>query len=409
MTIKFKTITKGLLILSFSVSGCVGVKHAQKSSFVAEDSIAHTPRSLQSFHKSARDIGYRSARWQLRQIGNLHYIPESHRAKSESAKWWIQGALYIGMTRWIDTVNDKELLTAIEQMAKQEEYSFLTGRPYHADDHTIAQTYLWLTEKNGNQDALKPTKELFDWILENKPQVSLDMRATKASGTGFDHLEANCQLRWCWADALFMAPRAWLKLSNITGDSRYFDYADKEFWASVDYLFSEDWGLYYRDSRYFDMKTVNDKPVFWSRGNGWVFAALPMLIEELPKGHPSKARYIELFKKNAAGLLKRQAKEGHWPASLADPELITSPEMSGTGFITFGLAWGVNNGILTSAEVRQSVIKGWEALERAVEPSGRLNYVQHPGKAPQPAKKSDSQLYGVGALLLAASEMTKFQ
>ena len=245
-------------------------------------------------------------------------------------------------------------------------------------------------------------------ILANKPTVGLEMLDSTASGSGKVHLEGNCQDRWCWADALFMAPRAWVQMTNITGDPKYLEYADQEFWAAADYLFSDKYGLFFRDSRYFDLKSDNGEPVFWGRGNGWVFAAIPLIIDELPKDHPSRPRYIELYKKNAAALLKLQTSEGYWPASLMDPDKVKTPEISGTGFITFGLAWGVNKGILTQPEAPEIVEKGWFAIEKAIAEDGRVNWVQHVGKSPDPVKKTDSQLYGTGAVLLAASEMVKW-
>jgi rhamnogalacturonyl hydrolase YesR len=365
--------------------------------------------SAEEIRESAFDIATRSGSWQLEQLGNLTYIPESHRVKSENPKFWIQAALYIGLTKWVEVSKNPEFMNHLEKMAKEQEYALLTDRPYHADDHTIGQTYLWLTEQNGNQDAYKPTQQHFDWILANKPNVGLELLDSTASGSGKVHNEGNCQLRWCWADALFMAPRTWLKLSNVTGDPKYFDYADAEFWAAADYLFSDEYGLFYRDSRYFDMKSDNGEPVFWGRGNGWVFAAIPLILDDLPEDHPSRPRYIELYKKNAAALLKLQTSEGYWPASLRDPNKVKTPEVSGTGFITYGLAWGVNNGLLIDPEAKTIVEKGWAALTRAISDDGRVNWVQHVGKSPDPVKKTDSQLYGTGAVLLAASEMAKWQ
>lgn len=400
------------LTISLTLAGC-GEDAANSTVKESSDKTSQTTTQVTdksaSIQASAKDIGDRSAKWQLAQLGNLNYIPESHRAKSENAKFWIQAALYIGLTRWTETTANKEFLSYLEQMAKNENYELLLDRPYHADDHTIAQTYLWLAEQTGNLEAIKPTQEVFDMILANPPQVGLEMLDSTASGHGKVHLEGNCQTRWCWADALFMAPRAWLQMSNVTGDPKYFEYADKEFWDSADYLFSDDYGLFFRDSRYFEMKNKNGNPVFWGRGNGWVFAAIPLIIDELPENHPSKARYIELYKKNAAGLMKLQRENGFWPVSLKDPDIVKTPEVSGTGFITFGLAWGVNNGILTDPKVKEAVEKGWAALETTVESDGRVNWVQHVGKSPDPVNKTDSQLYGVGAVLLAASEMVKWQ
>ena len=407
---KVEKLALVLLGVGFFLAGCggAGAQTDQSSANASsEEMVDARTRSAEEIRNSAHDIASRSARWQIEQLGNLEYIPESHRERSENPKFWIQAAFYVGLTEWIEASGDQSLLEFVEQMADEQEYELLLNRPYHADDHTIGQTYLWLAERTGNPETYRPTQELFDMILANPPTVGLEMiepgQQDRTPG-----LEGNCQLRWCWADALFMAPRTWLKLSNVTRDPRYFEYADREFWASTDYLFSEQYGLYFRDSRYFDMTSDNGAPVFWGRGNGWVFAAIPLIINDLPDGHPSTVRYVDLYRKFAASLLELQTEEGFWPASLMDPDKVRTPEVSGTGFITYGLAWGVNNGVLTDQQSKQVVERGWTAIERAVDPSGRVNWVQHVGRGPDPVQRSDSQLYGVGAVLLAASEMAKW-
>lgn len=418
MSLRFKGIAAASVAMSVLLTACTKESAEQETAVVqgvAENaaSASATPKidlsSAEAIQASSHDIANRAAAWQIAQFGNLNYIPESHREKSENPIFWIQAVFYIGLTKWLEVDRQEDLLAYVEKMAKEQEYGLLTDRPYHADDHTIGQTYLWLTEQTGNKEAYGPTQEHFDWILANKPDVGLEMLDSTASGSGKLHQEGNCQLRWCWADALFMAPRTWLKLSNATGDPKYFEYADEEFWAAADYLFSDKYGLFFRDSRYFDLKSDNGEPVFWGRGNGWVFAALPLIIDDLPEDHPSRDRYLDLYIKNAEGLLKLQTPEGYWPASLMDPDKVKTPEISGTGFITYGLAWGVNNGILTDESAKEIVEKGWAVIVDAVEPNGRVNWVQHVGKSPDPVKKTDSQLYGVGAVLLAASEMAKWQ
>jgi unsaturated rhamnogalacturonyl hydrolase len=399
------------MTLALGLSACSGESQEKQKQSAELDrmKVVNTDKRMseQSVQSMAKRIGNSAANWQIAQLGNLNYIPESHRVKSENAKFWIQASFYIGLTRWIDATDDQRLERFVRDVAEKENYELILERPYHADDHAIAQTYLWLAERNGVEEAYIPTKEVFDMILSKPPQVGLNMGDSESS-TGKYHLEGNCQLRWCWADALFMAPRAWAQMTKVTGDPKYLKYGNEEFWAAADYLFSDEYGLFFRDSRYFDAKSDNGEPVFWGRGNGWVFAAIPMIIEELPEGHPSKDRYIELYKKHAEGLMALQKKDGYWPASLMDPDKVRTPEVSGTGFITFGLAWGVNNGILTDQRSKDVVEKGWEAITNAVSDDGRVNWVQHVGKSPDPVKESDSQLYGTGAVLLAASEMLKW-
>ena len=206
-----------------------------------------------------------------------------------------------------------------------------------------------------------------------------------------------------------MTPRTWLKLSNATDDPQYWDYANKEYWATTDYLFSQEHKLFYRDSRYFDQKSGNGAPIFWSRGNGWVFAGLPLIIDDMADNHPDKARYIEFYKTMAKRMVEIQKPDGYWAPSLMDATTVTTPETSGTGFITYGLAWGVNNGTLTDEATINATKKGWAALEAAVGEDGMVHWVQQIGKSPDPVDVNDTQLYGAGAVLLAASEMLKWE
>jgi unsaturated rhamnogalacturonyl hydrolase len=134
-----------------------------------------------------------------------------------------------------------------------------------------------------------------------------------------------------------------------------------------------------------------------------------LIIDDLPEGHPSKARYLELYTKMAKSLVNVQNSNGYWPASLMDADKVKTPETSGTGFITFGLAWGVNNGTLSDQPTTDAVKKGWAALAAAVDAEGMLHWVQQVGKSPDPVQENETQLYGVGAFLLAASEMTKWE
>ncbi|MGJ8682751.1 glycoside hydrolase family 88/105 protein [Paraglaciecola sp.] len=393
---KTKIAACGLAVtLALTTVGCGSTSSTETRSTV----------QVKSVQASALDIGQRVSQWQLNNLDDLSYLAKRYHNSSSDPKKWIQAAFYIGLTRWTETVKDPQALKQITAMSKAENYALLTKRPMHADDHAIGQTYLWLAEQTGNVNAIKPTQQHFDTILANKPTVSLEMKE-EPKRKGY---EGYCQDRWCWSDALFMAPRTWLKLANITGEQKYWDYADKEFWATTDYLFSEKHRLFFRDSRYFTETSDNGKPVFWSRGNGWVFAGLPLIIDDLPNDHPSRSKYIDLYKRYADGLQRAQKSDGYWAPSLLDANKVKTPETSGTGFITFGLAWGVNNGLLTEDRYIAAVEKGWSALTKAIQPNGKVNWVQQVGKSPDPVSEHETQFYGVGAVLLAASEMTKWQ
>ena len=106
-----------------------------------------------------------------------------------------------------------------------------------------------------------------------------------------------------------------------------------------------------------------------------------------------------------AQVLALQGPDGYWRASLLDPDSWSAPETSGTGFFTYALAWGVNEGVLDRARYEAAVRHGWAALVRAVRPDGRLGYVQPPGDRPADTRPDDTAPYGTGAFLLAGREV----
>jgi rhamnogalacturonyl hydrolase YesR len=104
-----------------------------------------------------------------------------------------------------------------------------------------------------------------------------------------------------------------------------------------------------------------------------------------------------------------QHADGYWASSLLDVQHDPLPEMSGTAFITFGLAWGVNHEVLAPDDYAPAVERGWAALARAVDSEGRAGWVQQVGNAPDEVRPTDTQLYGSGAILLAASELLRWR
>lgn len=102
-----------------------------------------------------------------------------------------------------------------------------------------------------------------------------------------------------------------------------------------------------------------------------------------------------------------QQPQGHWSSSLLDGSQYGGIETSGTGFICYALAYGINNGYLNRVEYYPVVEKAWSVLVSSVHPDGKLGYVQRIGDAPNPVTFEESRAYGAGAFLLTASEVVK--
>jgi unsaturated rhamnogalacturonyl hydrolase len=240
-----------------------------------------------------------------------------------------------------------------------------------------------------------------------------DDRAIAALRTRLDRIVAEPLIgreEWWWCDALYMAPPTFARLSAITKNRKYMDYADQQYWDVVDYLYSKDEHLFFRDKTSFTKKAVNGKPIFWSRGNGWVMAGLAHLLQAMPADYPTRPKYIALMNEMAEKIATLQQPDGFWRVSLLDPEEHTGKETSGTGFYCFAMAWGINNGVLPRDRYLPAVQKAWAALQTVVDPiSGRVGWVQPVGSAPAEVKESDIAEYGTAAFLFAGVEVSKLK
>lgn len=331
----------------------------------------------------------RVADWQIFHFRN----PSNFNNKAHHPLDWTNGALYIGMVKWAALANDSVYYNWLYNTGKEYNWQ-LSERMYHADDHTVGQLYCELYRVYGDERILIPTKKQFDYILLHPAQTLLKWESPFH------------QDRWDWCDALFMSPPVWAKLYNITGDKKYLNFLMKEYKATTDFLFDKTENLYYRDESYMN-KLDNGTKIFWARGNGWVFAGLANIMAELdPQGEEFKY-FSGIFTKMAKKLKTIQTSKGHWPMSLLGADFYPTPETSGSSFFTFGLAWGINNGILDRDTYEPVVRKAWDAITSHINEDGMLGYVQPIGAAPGQAFPDKSEVYGTGAFLSAGTEVYK--
>jgi beta-glucuronidase len=350
---------------------------------------------LQDFYKTidakrALALMEKVADWQLAHLEPVASI-KNMREETRSPRSWQQGAFYAGLTALAERSEATRFRDAVLAHGRSTNWQ-LGDRRYHADDHVIGQSYLWAAKHGAGPEAIAPLHRRFDEILADPPR-----------GTLAAHTAEQCWDRWCWCDALFMAPPVWIGLTASTGDQRYAEFSHAEFKATRDYLYDRKEHLFYRDSRFFDQRDDKGRKLFWSRGNGWVFAGLARVLERLPATDPARPMYEQLFKEMAAKLKAVQKPDGYWAPSLLAGNESTPAESSGTGFFVYGMAWGIAAGLLERAEYEPTVRRGWHALERAVHSDGMLGSVQQVSDRPEQVAPGDTQFYGVGAFLLAGS------
>jgi unsaturated rhamnogalacturonyl hydrolase len=306
------------------------------------------------------------------------------RAEPGFSQDWTFAALYTGFMAVPKAANGEKYQQAMLRMSKK--FNWQPGpRVPNADDGAIGQTYLDLYFRYHDPAMMAPIGERMDAVmaLPDNPEKPL----------------------WWWCDALYMAPPVLAKLSRATGERKYLDFMDHEWWITSNLLYSPPNHLFFRDKSFLDKHEANGSPIFWSRGNGWVFAALARVLAEMPRDYPSRPKYVAQFKEMAEELAGLQGADGLWRPGLLDAGAYKLPESSGSAFYTYAFAYGINSGILERGKYLPVVEKAWQGLLSHIYEDGRLGCIQPVGAAPGDFTAASSYVFGTGAFLLAGSEV----
>ena len=303
----------------------------------------------------------------------------------------------------------------------------LTGKKEYLDFSTAwAERNLWQGAKSNNKEQWKYSYgESDDYVLFGDYQICFQVYADLYNiqpdsikiARAIEVMEYEMSTPqndyWWWADGLYMVMPVMTKLYKITGNELYLEKLH-EYWSYANsIMWDGDAGLYYRDGKYVYPKhqSVNGKKDFWARGNGWVLAAFAKVLSDLPEDNKYRDEYIAYYKQMAKAVANSQQSQGYWTRSILDPEHAPGPETSGTAFFTYGILWGINNGYLDRSEYLPTAMKAWQYLTTvAMQSNGKIGYVQPIGERAIPGQVVDANStsnFGVGAFLLAATEMAK--
>ena len=130
-------------------------------------------------------------------------------------------------------------------------------------------------------------------------------------------------------------------------------------------------------------------------------------LQYFPKNDPARVKYVKQLEEMAARVVSLQGPDGLWRAGMLDPANYSEPEISGSALFTYALAWGINEGVLDKKVYRPVVEKAWAGMLKHVYADGRLGCIQQTGAEPAPFKPTASYTYGVGAFLMAGSEIRR--
>lgn len=365
--------------------------------------------------ESVKKVVNDAAQWQT------EHMPTAGRTPAINPQYtgWSDGVFLSALADWAEYDNSRNFINWYEKVAEKQQWKVGYRSLNPANDIAVSLMYakIWQRKKTprylmtkietwdektidnlaGGWSPLIPTIERLDYQMKYYP---------KTDNINFEIAEN--QERWCWCDALYMAAPTYALFANITGKNEYREFMNREFWITMETLYDKNEKLVSRDTRFITMKEPNGEKLFWGRGNGWVVAAFARVLNFLPKDYPNRTRYEQRFVDIMSRIITLQDKNGYWHTSLLDTVTYKSPETSASGFYTYALWWGINNGLLKKEIYLQPAIKAWQAMVKAVQPNGMLGYVQPIGDAPQNVSAKKNEVYGTAALMLSGLEVAKY-
>ena len=306
------------------------------------------------------------------------------RIKNTPSRDWTFATLYVGLLATSETLGDAKYHDTVLHVA--ENYDWMLGpRQTHADDQAIGQSYLKLYSENRVPERIAPLRRQFDQVMQLPDNPDKPV--------------------WWWCDALFMAPPVWAELGAVTHDPKYLTYMDHEWHITSDLLWDPQERLFFRDKAYFPKREKNGRKVFWSRGNGWVMGGLVGVLEQMPQDDPRRSFYVAKLKAMANSVALLQGKDGLWRPGLLDADDYPYPEVSGSAFFIYAITWGMRHHLLDAKQFAPVVARGWAGLVHQIYADGRLGSIQPVGEAPGAYQRGSSYVFGVGAFLMAGSEV----
>ncbi len=330
-------------------------------------------------------------------------IPYPSRNRSYESNVWTRAYYYEGLIDLWKIDPQQRYLDYMLEWGNKHNWGLRNAKDgwktRNADNQCAGQAYIFLYEL----DPEKPEH----YIVNIKNSVDSMMVTDKIDD-------------WNWIDAIQMAMPIFAQLGNITGDASYYQRAyDMYMYTKLNHgdkgLYNPEDSLWWRDADFDPPYTEpNGKDCYWSRGNGWVVVAMARMLDILPDNEPNRGEYETMLREMSYALKKVQREDGFWNVSLHDPTHYGGKELTGTAMFIYGMAYGVNNGLLDRAEFEPVILKAWNAMVNdSLHPNGFLGYVQGTGKEPKEAqpvtydREPDFDDFGLGAFLMAGAEIYK--
>ena len=263
-------------------------------------------------------------------------------------------------------------------------------------------------KKTGNAEYKRLTDKVLDYI-RYEPRLYLDC---------LNHLgcskKGKLYPRSVWIDSVMMFSVFTSLYAKESGDSELIEFAARQPRQYADMMLDKEQNLWAHSYWVDYKKPFPRRNIFWGRGNGWVIAGFPMILDNIGLDHEKASEIIELFRETSESLLGLMNEDYTFNTLLKHKSY---RELSATALISAGWMHGIRCGYLDE-KFLEPAVKAFEACINAMEESDEGVYMTEisgptiplpllPKLGYKMVPLGKNWSYGIAALIFAAIEYKK--
>ncbi len=278
----------------------------------------------------------------------------------------------------------------------------------YADRAAPALITYAMQKKTGNPAYKQLTDRVLEYIRYSPRLI----------GDAVNHLGSSPESKFypksIWVDSLMMFSVFPAIYAHETGDTALLDIAARQPRVYSAYMQDPDEKLWYHS---YWVRAGRHHPrgkTFWARGNGWVVASLPIILDNIGPAHPEWAEACQIYRNTVDAVLVCESVDHTFSTVLGQRSY---RELSATALVAAGILHGVRCGYLPQA-YRQRGEAIFHAVASAIGKDEHGMFLPEisaptiplhtfPGLCYKLTPRGRNWSYGLAAITLAAIEARK--
>jgi unsaturated rhamnogalacturonyl hydrolase len=164
------------------------------------------------------------------------------------------------------------------------------------------------------------------------------------------------------SDAVFMGTPILVQAGRLTGETKYFEMADRHLKFMLKLNLRND-GLHQHSP-------LDPEHTAWGRGNGFPALGLALSLSDMPVDSPHQPSMAAAYREHLLTMIDHQDEMGMWHQIVDHPE--SYREFTSTCMTTFAIVRGLRNNWLDRQTFEPFVQRAWESIKCRIGPNGNL-------------------------------------